>query len=108
MLTVIGDMPTAVNVAPSSVLEEIAQNVRTILTTYRGTVPLDRRFGVDGEFIDEPTPVAISRLSGDIVAAIEQYEPRVRVKSVNFVMSDLVTGRIVPQVKLAIREGVTL
>jgi len=33
---------------------EVMQNVRIILTTRKGTVPLDRDFGISQEFLDSP------------------------------------------------------
>ena len=38
---------------PENVLIEIIQNIKTILTTLQGTVPLDRDFGIDGTLIDK-------------------------------------------------------
>ena len=36
-----------INFAPSNIYEEVAQNVKTICTTPKYSVPLDRKFGVD-------------------------------------------------------------
>jgi len=63
-------------------IEEIAQNVRLILSTPKGSVPLDRRFGINWDLIDKPYPVTIQLLKAEIVKAIETYEPRVKVKAV--------------------------
>ena len=35
-----------INMFPNSVYEEIIQNVRVLLTTIKGTVPLDRDLGL--------------------------------------------------------------
>ena len=43
-----------INFAPDSEVEEILQNIRTILSTRIGTVPLDRDFGTTWEHIDKP------------------------------------------------------
>ena len=44
----------AINFAPSNEVEEILQNVRTICTTAKFSVPMDRALGIDGSLIDEP------------------------------------------------------
>jgi len=63
-------------------IEEIAQNIWLILNTPKGTVPLDRKFGIDWALIDKPYPQAIQLLKAQVVRAIETYEPRVKVKQV--------------------------
>lgn len=73
-----------INLAPASELEEIAQNVRMILTTLKKTVPMDREFGVDGELIDLPVAAAQARMTAEIVDAVHRYEPRARVVSVGY------------------------
>ena len=82
-------------------LSEILQNVKTILTTAKGSVPLDRDFGIDTSLIDLPVPVAKAKLTANIIDAIEKYEPRVTVSSVSF-KGDGEDGIIVPTVKVAI------
>lgn len=73
-----------INLAPASELEEIAQNVRMILTTLKKTVPMDREFGVDGELIDLPVAAAQARMTAEIVDAVHRYEPRARAMSVSY------------------------
>ena len=73
-----------INFAPTSTMEEVAQNVRMILTTMKRTVPMDREFGVDGELIDLPVAAAQARMTAEIVDAVHRYEPRARVVSVGY------------------------
>lgn len=70
--------------SPSSETEEILQNVRTILSTRVGSVPLFRDFGISWEHIDKPLPVAKVSMQADIIEKIEEYEPRAKVESVQF------------------------
>lgn len=74
----------AVDFAPQTEIEEILQNVRTILCTRIGTVPLDRDFGITWDHIDKPYPVAKSLMVAESIDAVEKYEPRVRVESIEF------------------------
>ena len=73
-----------IDFAPKDILTEIIQNVRTVISTTQFTVPLDRRFGIDGTVIDLPLPVAMARISAEVIRAITEYEPRCRVVSVDF------------------------
>lgn len=87
--------------APHSIEEEVIQNIRTILTTRRGSVPLDRDFGLDTSIIDQPVNRIRALLTTDIIETVERYEPRAEVTAVDF-SGDGVEGVIVPRVKVVI------
>ena len=95
-----------VNFAPSSEEAEVVQNVRTILATRVGTVPLDRDFGVSWEHLDKPLPVARSLMRAEVIEAIERYEPRANIESVEFeeTESDTMEGISRPRVILNLGE----
>lgn len=100
-----------VNLMPATEIEEITQNVQMILATMKGTVPLDRAFGIDGRFLDEPTGVVQARAAAEITSAVNSQEPRARVKKI-FFNGDL-TGNFGITVRIEIveeklRGGVTL
>ena len=86
---------------PSSELEEIIQNVRTILTTRKGSVPLDRAFGIDTGIVDKPTASIQGLLTVAIMETVERYEPRVKVQAVSF-EGDGEEGIVYPCVKVVI------
>ena len=92
--------PTDLKIMPATELEEILQNCLMILLTEKYSVPMDREFGVDASFIDAP----ISRQS-KIVAAVAQairtFEPRARLKKVNF-GGDMVAGQVIASVVVEI------
>jgi len=96
--------PTTVVIGATG-LEEIYQNVRTILATRKGSVVLDREFGVDQTFLDQPTSLAMAKALPSIVEAVEKYEPRVKVTAVEWIDSDAQDGRMVPRVRIRIRDG---
>ncbi|MEG1413466.1 MAG: GPW/gp25 family protein [Acidaminococcaceae bacterium] len=87
--------------APATELEEILQNVRTILTTKKYTVPLDRGFGMNAELLDAPLPYAEGMLTAEIIETVEKYEPRVKVTKVTYT-GDGEAGRLVPSVRVVI------
>lgn len=100
-----------INLMPATEVEEITQNVQMIIATMKGTVPLDRSFGIDGRFLDEPVGVAQARAVAEITSAVNSQEPRARVKKVIF-GGDL-TGKFGITVRIEIvdeklRGGVTL
>ena len=74
---------TELTLQPRSELEEILQNVRMIIGTVKGTVPLDREFGISAEILDAPINQQ-SRLIGEIAEAIEKFEPRARLRNIHF------------------------
>src|SRR5699024_1600799 len=88
-----------VNFAPASVVEEVLQNVSTIISTTRFTVPMKRNFGVDYGLIDSPLPVAQAQASAQIIAEIHAREPRARVLEVTY-SGDAAEGILVPHVKV--------
>ena len=90
-------------------LEEITQNVRVILTTLAGELPLDRAFAGPGEYIDAPVNAVRRRELAAWVEAIERYEPRVRCVRIDFAASDAAAsdagdGVLHPVAVIRIRE----
>lgn len=63
-------------------VEEVVQNVNTLLATEPGTVPFARAMGTPQDVVDLPESVAGSRLQADVIKAVRTYEPRVAIKSV--------------------------
>ena len=84
-------------------VEEVAQCVRTLLATRKGTQPLDRNFGLSYSFLDDPMPVAKGKLEQEIWAALRMYEPRVKLKKITFGW-DVLNGRMDPLLTLEILE----
>lgn len=97
-------LSSQVDFAPSDEVREILQNVRTILSTRKGSVPLDRDFGLTWAHIDKPMPVAKMLMRSEVIDAIEEYEPRTTVVSVDFdedtasAMDGILNPRVVVQI----------
>lgn len=85
---------------------EIIQNVKTILATVKGSVPLDRGFGIKGEYVDQPLPVARALFAAEIVEEVEKQEPRVKVTQVTWAEEDALDGKMNPIVWIKVKEGV--
>jgi len=89
-----------IDFAPATVVEEVIQNVRTIVTTIKYSIPLDREFGIDGAVVDLPINVAKARLTNEIFRAVRRYEPRAVIESITFKGEE--TGRLIPTVGVSI------
>jgi len=81
--------------------EEVIQNVWTIISTTKFSVPMDREFGIDSSMLDKPTPVSKSQFTVNVVDAIRKYEPRAVVTGVEF-DGDALTGKLIPKVRFYI------
>jgi phage baseplate assembly protein W len=84
-------------------IPEVMQNVRTILTTRRGTVPLDRDFGISFEFLDSPINITRAKAEQEIFLQLKKYEPRAILKQIIW-ETDVISGHISPSVKVEIRN----
>lgn len=91
-----------INLAPETTVEEILQNVATIISTPKNTVPLDRGFGLSQRFVDMPMPTAQAILVSEVFDAIEKYEPRAEVVEVTFEQDDATPGKLIPRVEVNI------
>lgn len=85
----------------ASGVAEILQNIRVILTTFQGTVPLDREFGINPSILDKPINIAKGLLIVEYIEKIKKYEPRAQVQTVTF-EHDASQGILLPKVVIAI------
>lgn len=96
--------PSVINFRPANILEEIFQNINTILGTYKFSVPLFRDFGFQAEFIDRPMSILQPLFVREAVETIEKYEPRVIVEEVK--MTAEIDGIAYPIIIFSLRNGV--
>lgn len=89
-----------INFAPPSVPAEIIQNVRTIITTPRFSVPLFRTFGLSGDIVDSPIDSASAKLKSDIIMAVRKYEPRASVTHIECLPDE--DGRLTVRIRIMI------
>lgn len=95
-----GRPASAIDFNPSSLVTEVLQNVKTILSTIKYSVPLDRGFGISGAAVDMPMQQAAAILSGEIFAAIRRYEPRAIIQSIKFSGDE--SGKLIPTLEVRI------
>lgn len=91
-----------IDFAPASEVAEILQNLRTIITTTKYSVPLDRNFGIDADMLDLPINVVQAKLQSEMITAIKKYEPRVEITSISFTGTE--DGVLAPKVQVRIKD----
>lgn len=104
MLIDLGENTDNVNFAPATVAEEIMQNIKTLLSTFKGQVPLDRGFGISINVMDLPPKRAMAKLQIEILESIQDYEPRAEVRSISFKTDRIAEGILIPVVEVDINE----
>lgn len=90
-----------IKIMPNTKTEEVIQNLHTILSTAKGSVPMDRDFGLDFDILDRNINVAKSLVVNAIYDAIEKYEPRAEIVSITF-KGDAMKGKLCPVVEVEI------
>lgn len=90
-----------INISPNNIYDEIIQNIKMILTTTKGSVPLNRDFGLSGKFIDRPIEIAKALMANEIIKEIKKYENRAEVKKITF-KTNTTSGKIIPTVYIEI------
>ena len=89
-----------INFAPSSDVEEILQNVVTILATPKYSVPMFREFGLDGSMLDDAINLSRAKLSSEIIQAVRKYEPRAKITRLDFSAND--SGKLNVKLKISL------
>jgi len=104
---VVGNAPDHVEIAVGG-WREIAQCIKMIITTWRGTVFNMREFGINPAIIDQPENMILANLTIDITNQISKYEPRAEITGISFDRSNLLDGEIVPTITFRVKEDVLL
>ncbi len=85
--------------------ESEAGNIRKCLTTLytvrEGEQPLDRKFGLKQDFLDQPVPIAKNMLALEVLEKTQRYEKRVKVEKVAY--ESCREGQLIPVIYL--KEG---
>lgn len=102
-MTVVLDLDKELDLMPTTEIEEVLQNVRMIVGTWRSEVALDREFGIDADIIDAPIGQVKALLTAELTSTINRCEPRARLKSVTW-RGDVSGGVLEPMLTLEIEE----
>ena len=69
-------------------VERILQNVRNLISTWKYEVAYNRIMGIDSAILDQPLDIAVVKYTAEVYRLVTNYEPRAKVKEVNFVGLD--------------------
>ena len=83
-------------------VKSVLQNVALILATPKGSLPMYRDFGLDWGFLDKPMHIAKVLMASEIKEAVERWEPRATVLSVDFRENIERPGVLIPAVEVDI------
>ncbi len=87
-------------------LDDVAQCVRIILTTPKGSDPLRPTFGADlWQYIDYPIDAAIPAIVREITEAITLWEPRIILITVNAAPDPTTIGRLMVTIVWRLKLG---
>lgn len=64
--------------------EDIRRCLTALYSVREGEQPLDRKFGISQEFLDQPVNIAQNLLALEIIEKTQRYEPRVLVEKVEY------------------------
>lgn len=89
--------------APETIEEEVAQNIRMILSSMFFEVPYAREFGLNAIYLDAPILRAQALTRVDIIKQINRYEPRAKVEYVNM-DGNVIEGKTTPIVGISLND----
>ena len=77
-------------------LAELDRQLALLLSTREGTMPLDRAFGLNMDFVDMPPEAAKSLYTAEVTEKVSKFIPEVRVQEVTWTGGN--TGKLFPKV----------
>lgn len=83
------------NTFSSDWLADLSRQLDFLLSTQAGTVPLDREFGLNMDFVDKPPEVAKSLYTAEVTKKVAKYIPAVRVQEITWTAAE---GKLSPKV----------
>ena len=78
--------------------EAVLRQLSILYATRTGEQALDRSFGLDWSFLDQPPEVAKAMLSAEIITKTNTYVPTVAVSSIDFITD--INGHLTPIVSV--------
>lgn len=77
-------------------LAELDRQMALLLSTREGTMPLDRSFGLNMDFVDMPPETAKSLYAAEVTEKVAKFIPTVRVKEITWNRTE--SGKLNPKV----------
>lgn len=89
---------------PEDEAEDIRRCLETLYTVRTGEQPLDREFGINNSFLDQPINIAKNLFTLEVIEKTKRYEKRVEVEEVEYRFNG--AGQMAPVIFLK-RSGVS-
>lgn len=70
--------------AGEAAVADLDSRLSLLLSTREGTMPLDREFGLNMDFVDMPPDTAKSLYTAEVTKKVAKFIPEVRVRSVTW------------------------
>lgn len=83
--------------------ERLRQELKTLLSTRAGSVPVIRDYGISWQCLDAPPEVAESLFYQELLQKTEKYVPGIRIKGVEFT-HDQKSGEMAVRISCERRE----
>ncbi len=96
------DIEITAGTADESLKEEIYRNLQVLYGTTAGEQALDRDFGISIDLVDHPDPSTQAQYVAEVVEKTKRYEPRARVKRVDWGAGEAKTGNLKSKVVIEI------
>ena len=77
--------------------QDVLRCLRVLLGSAIGSLALDRDFGIDWSFLDQPLLTARAMLEQELIQKIRRYEKRVNVTEIQWT-GDSLSGQMIPKV----------
>lgn len=69
---------------PEEEEEDIRMCLATLYSVRKGTQPLDREFGINWDFLDQPLNIAKNMFALEVIEKTKKYEKRVNITKVEY------------------------
>lgn len=79
--------------------KELDRQLALLLSTREGSVPLDREFGLDLNFVDKPTAAVKALYTAEVTKKVAKFIPALRVREVLWTAA--AEGQLKPKVVIA-------
>lgn len=98
------DTPLHATMIENDLVSSVIQNLLLLVSTRKGTIPMYREFGLPMEYIDKPIDAAMAIMVGEITEAVEEFEPRCKLKEITFDTSQAINARLIAVMEVEIKD----
>lgn len=98
------DEPMKLSLMENNEERSVAQNIALLISTKQGTCVGYREYGLPMRYLNKPFPVAETLIVSEIESAVEEFEPRATVLSVEILQDTDNLGKPIVKVEVELNE----